>query len=195
MNTKGETMAPGASRIRLRVLHMPTLMRELTALLPLRDSTHPWAGTRKSQVLAYHSHRRSTEILSRMLGSVEEAVITVVSLFMVLTLVICLAAPAHAAQVTLAWDAPTTGDAPTGYKIYYGLASGSYNTVIDVGNVLTYILTGLDSMTIYYSAATAYNADEESDFSNEVILDFQGVPNPPAPVLVTWAKKRWRFRR
>src|SRR3989442_4778280 len=84
--------------------------------------------------------------------------------------VLCSLAPAvaNAAQVTLAWDANTDPDL-AGYKLYYGLSSGSYQSSVDVGNVTTYTLSGLLDGRIYYFAATAYNLSlAESGFSNEV---------------------------
>jgi len=76
--------------------------------------------------------------------------------------------------VTLSWVAPTTKVDGTpltnlaGYKIYYGLASGAYTNVIDVGNTTNYQIKGLDSGT-YYFAVTAYDTDgNESGYSNEV---------------------------
>jgi hypothetical protein len=48
--------------------------------------------------------------------------------------------PARAASVTLAWDASAGA---TGYKIYYGIASRTYTTTIDVGNVQIYTVPNL----------------------------------------------------
>ena len=70
-------------------------------------------------------------------------------------------------KITLAWDAEAGA---AGYKIYYGTASDSYTTAVNVGNVTTYPLTLADGHT-YYLAATAYDsANAESDFSNEISL-------------------------
>lgn len=72
------------------------------------------------------------------------------------------------AQVTLTWDPNTESDL-AGYKIYSGVQSGSYQRNVDVGNITSYILTGLDLGVTYYIAATAYNTKGlESGFSNEV---------------------------
>ena len=76
---------------------------------------------------------------------------------------------AQAGQVTLAWD-PNSEPDLAGYEIYYGTASRNYSFHIDVGNVTTYTLTGLQPGVTYYFAATAYNAQGlESDYSNEVV--------------------------
>ena len=72
------------------------------------------------------------------------------------------------AQLTMAWDPNTESDL-AGYMVYYGTASRSYGTPIDVGKVTTYTLTGLASGQTYYIALTAYDtSDNESGFSNEV---------------------------
>jgi hypothetical protein len=58
-------------------------------------------------------------------------------------------------QVTLTWNAPTSGGAPTGYKLYLGTSNTSPpNNVINgtnVGNVTSYLLpTNLNANTTYY---------------------------------------------
>lgn len=77
--------------------------------------------------------------------------------------------PAVARQVTLAWDANTERNLG-GYRLYYGLASRSYSSTIDVGNQTRYTVSDLDDNRTYYFAVTAYNNRNtfESGFSNEV---------------------------
>lgn len=77
-------------------------------------------------------------------------------------------------SVKLAWEAskdPETG-APdsrvVGYYIYYHKAGEVYGSRVDVGNVLTAEVKGLITGNEYYFVATAYSADKESAFSNEV---------------------------
>ncbi len=75
-------------------------------------------------------------------------------------------------SVTLAWDA-VIDPSLVGYRLYYGLAPGTYLQApgegLSVGNVPTYTLTGLSSGTTYYFGATAYDtANTESGYSNEV---------------------------
>ena len=73
-----------------------------------------------------------------------------------------------AGEVTLAWD-PNSEPDLAGYKLYYGLGSGQYDEIIDVGNVTTNTVTGLEDGLTYYFVVTAYNtAGLESDPSNEV---------------------------
>ena len=82
---------------------------------------------------------------------------------------------ALAAQASLSWTAPTTYTDGTpitnlgGYKVYTGTASGSYSQNVDVGNVTSYTLSGLNDGTTYYFAVTAYDATGDvSGFSNQV---------------------------
>ncbi|HHY84619.1 MAG TPA: tandem-95 repeat protein [Verrucomicrobia bacterium] len=90
---------------------------------------------------------------------------------------------ASAASVTLAWD-PSPDPSVVGYFVYYGDASRSYTTKIDVGNVTSVTVTGLVEGVAYYFAATAYNVlGIESDFSEEVVYTVPGVPGNQFPTL------------
>ena len=77
-------------------------------------------------------------------------------------------------SATLAWNADTM--TVSGYKLYFGAATGSYGTPVDVGNVLTYTLTTLPATGPAYIAATAYlaatssSAYQESGYSLELVL-------------------------
>jgi hypothetical protein len=88
--------------------------------------------------------------------------------------------PVHAAEISLAWDQNSEPDI-AGYKIHYGLESGSYTTVTDVGKFTSCSLSDLEEGKTYYFAATAYNeAGYESGYSNEVSHSFtQGNNEPP----------------
>jgi hypothetical protein len=88
-------------------------------------------------------------------------------LLVTLTLLVW-AAPPVDQQVTLAWDASV--DMVDGYYLYLGLASHVYTQRVDVGQVTTYTVTGLQRHTVYYAAASAYDrtANVESPLSNEV---------------------------
>jgi hypothetical protein len=97
-----------------------------------------------------------------------------------------------AASVTLAWNPVTES---TGYKVYYGSASRTYNAPIDVGNKTGYTIANLPPGT-YFFAVTAYNDYGESGFSSEVsapiskpkpgdtvgihVVVFMIVPDPPS---------------
>lgn len=81
-----------------------------------------------------------------------------------------------------------------GFRLYYGLASGSYTNTVDIAYEVNAdpaapanawvskdfrIEAPADAQTIYYFAMTAFDAaGNESDFSNEisVLIDFKG-PN------------------
>jgi hypothetical protein len=76
---------------------------------------------------------------------------------------------AQAAQtVTLTWDAnPAPGIA--GYRVHYGVVSGVYSQISDVGNKLTATIFDLTAGKTYFFAVTAYDAAGlESSPSNEV---------------------------
>jgi hypothetical protein len=84
---------------------------------------------------------------------------------------------AQAGQVTLAWNASSGPVA--GYFVYYGIASGNYFSVEDVGNSTTYTIANLTNSATYYFAVRAYDsAGNQSGFSNEVSTII-GVPPPP----------------
>jgi hypothetical protein len=84
-----------------------------------------------------------------------------------------------AAQVTLAWD-PNTEPDLAGYMIYYGFATQSYDYVVDVGDQTTFTLSDLEDGHTYYFAVTAYDTEDlESDFSNEVMKNFEFGNQPP----------------
>ena len=70
-------------------------------------------------------------------------------------------------DLTLAWDA-SPDVAATGYRVYYGGASGVYTNSATVGNVTNATFSNLPDGATYYFAAVAYTTEGfESDFSNE----------------------------
>ena len=71
-------------------------------------------------------------------------------------------------ELVISWNSNIENDLK-GYKIYYGGSTGSYNSVVDVGNVNSYALSGLDEGKEYFFSVTAYDsANNESNFSQEV---------------------------
>lgn len=79
-------------------------------------------------------------------------------------------------SVTLAWDAPEGVSSVSGYRLYYGNASGMYDQTlgagISTGNVTTYTVEGLNQATRIYFTVTAVDAQgNESGYSNEVFKD------------------------
>ncbi len=74
-----------------------------------------------------------------------------------------LTATAGNATVHLAWAAPTTGDAPTGYQVYRG-----GNLVATLGNVLAFDDAGLVNGTQYSYTVTATNSAGEGPAAGPV---------------------------
>lgn len=69
-------------------------------------------------------------------------------------------------RIKIAWDSSVGA---TGYRVYYGVASGVYTSFVDVGNVLVYTLTGLVSNQLYYLAIRSYDGSGNlSGYSAEV---------------------------
>jgi hypothetical protein len=94
-----------------------------------------------------------------------------------------LAFPALAGQVSLAWDA-STAPTVTGYYLYYGVASRTYTSQIDVGNQTGSTVSNLTAGQTYFFAVKAYDAARnESPFSNEV----SGTITAPTPATTTLA--------
>jgi chitinase len=91
-----------------------------------------------------------------------------------------------AGPVTLAWD-PSSGPNLAGYMLYYGSARGSYSVGVDVGNLTTAAISGLQEGGTYYFVATAYDVyGDESPPSNEVSYTIpMANDTPPAVALIT----------
>jgi Bacterial Ig domain/Fibronectin type III domain len=88
---------------------------------------------------------------------------------------------AQSSAITLAWNASTGA---TGYLMYYGRVSQTYETSVDAGPALQVSLGGLTPGATYYFAATAYNTAGESPFSNEVSAVISAVDTTPPVVLI-----------
>jgi hypothetical protein len=70
--------------------------------------------------------------------------------------------------IELSWTDALPVDQVTGYRVYYGKASGLYEFVDDVGLVNNHSLTGLETNVNWYSTVTAIDVNgNECDFSNE----------------------------
>jgi len=88
----------------------------------------------------------------------------------------------RAANVTLAWDRSPDATV-TGYRVYYGPASGNYTNSAAVGDVTNAIISNLVQGGTYFFAATAMNElGDESDFSNEATYSVP-LPANQAPTL------------
>lgn len=78
-------------------------------------------------------------------------------------------------SVALAWDR-SSDSSVTGYRVYYGAASGNYTNSITVGNVTTNTVPGLESGVTYFFAITGFTASGlESAPSNEISYE-PGLP-------------------
>ncbi len=87
--------------------------------------------------------------------------------------------PAFAADASLSWDANTESDLAR-YNVHYGTTSGAYSTVIPVGLVTSYTVTGLAPGTYYFVVTAEDTAGLRSAFSNEVS---KVIPDTTAPVI------------
>ena len=93
-----------------------------------------------------------------------------------------LTAPAHAGNVTLAWDANAETDL-AGYIVSWGPAPGTYTGSVDVRQVVTFTVPNLTGGQRYYFAVQAYNTSGlTSPYSTEVSAL---VPSEATPVSVT----------
>jgi fibronectin type 3 domain-containing protein len=101
------------------------------------------------------------------------------------------------AQATLIWTAPSSngGSSITGYKVYRSEVAGTETLLTTLGNVLTYINSGLTNGHTYYYKVSAVNSVGEGPLSNEVSATPATVPNAPtltsaipgnAQVVLTW---------
>ncbi len=94
------------------------------------------------------------------------------------------------AQVQLDWIAPSSdGGFPiTNYRIYRGTTPGGEVFLDEIGNVLTYLDTGVTNGITYYYQVTALNALGEGPKSNEASATpttGQKVPSEPQKPLAT----------
>lgn len=92
--------------------------------------------------------------------------------------------------VTLGWS-PNADPTVAGYNVYYGTASRSYKSSIDVGSNTQTAIRGLAEGETYYFAVTAYTIDGfESDYSEEIAYLVPGLltitrgtsPSSPAQI-------------
>lgn len=103
------------------------------------------------------------------------------TLCMTMTLIMAAAVmpeKAVAGEATLTWNPNTESDL-AGYKVYYGTQAGTYSQVTNVGNVTTYVISGLTEGSTYYFAVTAYDTSgNESGSSAEVSKTFVDTTPP-----------------
>ncbi|HET6464250.1 MAG TPA: fibronectin type III domain-containing protein, partial [Nitrospiria bacterium] len=105
--------------------------------------------------------------------------ITIFGLFVLLLSFFNNISLASAGDAILTWNSNTETDL-AGYKVYYGTASRSYGTPIDVAKQTTYTVSGLAAGT-YYFAVKAYDTSGNlSGFSSEVS---KTIPDTTPPVI------------
>ncbi|MGC8491615.1 MAG: fibronectin type III domain-containing protein [Syntrophobacteraceae bacterium] len=85
-------------------------------------------------------------------------------------LVLCTTLPVEAASVHLAWN-PNPGRSVVGYRVHYGIKSGTYTHVITVTGRTRHevVIKGLKKGETYFFAVTAFNKKgQESPLSTEI---------------------------
>ena len=89
------------------------------------------------------------------------------------------------AAVTISWLAPSSdGGSPiTAYKVYRGAISGGGALLVTLGDVRTYLDSGLVHGQTYYYQVSALNTVGEGAQSNEVSA------TPPQPVGIPWIRQ------
>ncbi|OGS49976.1 MAG: hypothetical protein A3K65_07400 [Euryarchaeota archaeon RBG_16_68_12] len=94
-------------------------------------------------------------------------------------------AVAGSAQVTLTWTAPATdgGSPVTNYRVYRGTSPGGETLLTEIGNVLTYVDSGLTNGRTYYYRVSARSAFGEGPLSSEVQGTPATLPGPPASLV------------
>lgn len=72
----------------------------------------------------------------------------------------------------------------SGYKVYYGVAVGTYDNSMEVGNVTEFSLSNLtlSENTSYYFVISSYNPCGESEKSSHILYRTPVVPDTSIPV-------------
>jgi hypothetical protein len=102
---------------------------------------------------------------------------------------VCWPLRSHAADLTIAWDAPSDG-ITAGYIVFYGTAPQSYSAQVDVGHTTTYTVENLLAGTTYYFAVRAYDAtgvlsDPSAEVTGTTASAPPAVTEPARPPVVT----------
>ena len=122
-----------------------------------------------------------------------------ISICVFIVLVFSDAKGAHAAEVSLQWDANTEADL-AGYKVYSGTTSGEYGmpAIVPLASLTTpsapgYTVTALDPSKRWYFVVTAYDTEGlESDYSNEVSTGTNYYEDGKPPKAPTGLKAWWQ---
>ena len=92
--------------------------------------------------------------------------------------------PGGNATADLIWDANPATDGVIGYRLYYGITSGSYPAMIDTGASTSVTVTGLAEDTTYFVVLTAYN-DEGLESPPSEEFQFVSSSNLPPEIVLT----------
>ncbi len=91
-------------------------------------------------------------------------------------------------KANLTWDANTESDL-AGYKVYQGIASGSYGVGQSIGNTATHSATLTipcgEDVTFFFAVTALDTSGNESGFSNEVAKTFNALPCAPQNFSIT----------
>ena len=82
-------------------------------------------------------------------------------------------------NVTIAWDTPTTGDAPTGYEIFWGTTSGSLTSLASLC-ATTINISNLNYSTTYYWMIVPQNNGGSATGCAEWSFTTEDIPPAPA---------------
>lgn len=90
-------------------------------------------------------------------------------------------------RVTLVWDAPSSdGGSPiVGYRVYQGTSSGNEAFLAQLGDIRTFVDSGLANGQTYYYCVTALNGVGQGPQSNEASAKPAGTPGQPTGLAAT----------
>ena len=92
---------------------------------------------------------------------------------------------AWGASATCEWDAVADDDL-AGYRIHWGTETGVYTNTVDVKSVTIFKVNDLPDGKIFFAATSYDTADNESGYSNEVVITFNTIaPGIPLNFKVT----------
>ncbi|HEX5457855.1 MAG TPA: fibronectin type III domain-containing protein [Candidatus Nitrosotalea sp.] len=95
------------------------------------------------------------------------------------------ASPVSNTQIFLVWDTPVNATGVTGYQLEYKAGTGSYLDLGTIGNLTTFLHTGLVSNTTYTYRVSAINSAGTSSPSNEAAATTLAVPTAPRNLSAT----------
>lgn len=106
-------------------------------------------------------------------------------IFVVFLVLLFFAVPVLAKDLQVSWNYETGLENVTGFKIYMSTVSGQYTAddiiaTVDYNTGEATYTTGAtvdgvnETVTDYYFVGTAYNDEQESDYSNEVVYHMLG---------------------